>query len=153
MSQEESAVTRARVLLCGYVRHDKRGLSQTVYLKPDEELAGRTALARLLRNPHLLTGELCQQLAALFDPEADTHPAIERKLVFRHRGRGNRPQPMRNTQIARYVWDRFRSDWGVERAVEAAMEKYELSREAIYGIWSRYRPLFEALDEPFDAPE
>jgi hypothetical protein len=157
MTGHESDETSAYVLLAGFVARDKKGLPQTSYLKPDseEELAARAALARLLRRPYPLTEELRKQLAALFDPEPDTHPAIERKISFRHRGRGRRPQHMRNTQIALRVWDR--SDGGqprkVEKAVQHAADEYGLTRDEVYKIWGPYKTLLKAINEPVSTAE
>lgn len=153
MSKFETDETLSLVLLGGFVVEDKK-LPRIDYLKPDsrEELAARAALARLLRKPAPLTAELREQLAALFDPVANAHPAIERRIVFRHRRRGKRPQHMRNTQIAHHIWDRLKSGWKVERAVKDAIDRYDLSREEIYRIWCPYRRLFEAVDEPAASP-
>jgi hypothetical protein len=147
MSRDETTI---RVLLNGFVRHDKNGLPRKEYLKPDseEELTARATLARHLRSEAQLTREQRNQLANLLDPALE--PENDRRLVFQHRRRGRRPQHMANTQIARHVWDRFRSGWGAERAVEHTMSTYKLTRERVYDIWSRYRPIFEKLNEPFD---
>jgi hypothetical protein len=148
----EDARTLADMLLSGFVRYDKKGLPHKVYLGENspEELRARTAMANLLRNPRLLTVDLGAKLAALFDPEAGTYPGIERRIVIRHRSRGNRREHMRNTQIGKHVWDRVQSKWKVEAAVESAIDTYDLTREEIYRIWARYRPMFEAYDPSFD---
>ena len=153
MSKYETDESQALMLLSGFVTEDNK-LPRIDYLKPDsqEELAARAALAHLLRRPAPLTAELRKQLAALFDPVANVHPAIERRIVFRYRRRGKRPQHMRNTRIAHHIWDRLKSGWNVERAVENAIGRYNLSREEIYRIWGPYRRLFEGSDEPAPPP-
>jgi hypothetical protein len=149
MSSDETLI---RVLLNGFVKHDEKGLPRKEYLEADgeDELTACAALARRLRSGPPLTKEQSQQLADLFDPGPDVAPWNERRIAFVQRYRGRRPQPMANTQIARHVWDRFRSGWGTERAVEHTMSTYKLTRERVYNIWSRYHPIFEKFKEPFD---
>jgi hypothetical protein len=149
MSNDETLI---RTLLDGFVSHDDNGLPRKTYPEPGskEELAGRVALARRLRSGSPLTKEQSELLADLFDAGPDLHPWNDRRIAFEQRYRGRRPQPMANTQIARHVWDRVRSSWGVEQAVNDAMTKYHLSREQVYNVWGRYRPIFEEWREPFD---
>jgi hypothetical protein len=139
--------TLIRVLLNGYVRHDEKGLRRQAYLESDgeDELAARAAMARHLRSDSPLTREQRDVLADLFDPDPGVAFRNDRRIIFQYRRRGRRSQHLANTQISQHIWERLCSGWNVESAVQDATTKYELSREDVFKIWSRFRPIYETF--------
>jgi hypothetical protein len=140
----------AIVLMSGFIEDLEKGKPQKKYLDDEEELRARAAMARLLRSGLPLTQDFRDRLAALFDPNDDTHPAIDRKLFFKRRsGRRRRPH-VRNTAIARYVYSCICKGDGVEVAQQKAAEFFGLSPSAVRDIWGHkkgegYRRLIDLL--------
>jgi hypothetical protein len=138
----------AKVLLGGYTENDTRGLPCKKYLEKDIEPQARSALASILRNQNPLDYDLRDMLAALFDPAPDTHPVIDRKVVFAHRGRGQRQNSARNTAIAWHVWGAFTQGCTVEAAILSATDQFKLDESTVKKLWLRYRRVFEAIWGP-----
>lgn len=123
-------------LMGGFIEGLDKGKPQQKYLDGKEELRARTAMALLLRSGRPLTRDFRDQLAALFDPEDGTHPAIDRKLIFRRRSAGRpRRDQVRNTAIAQYINNCLREGDGVSEAQEKAAAFFGLSASAIRDIW------------------
>ena len=122
--------------------------SRTRHLTPAEEVAGRRALAELLRTPKwpgpsrggLSTAEqrermfveALHRLADLIDP-ANTS---KRKIVFKNR-RGLR-QWGASLKIFHSIEDLVKGGLGVTEAVEQVHEKSGLSTRRIWKIWDLF---------------
>jgi hypothetical protein len=118
---------RADYFLWGY-QPPTLGLFRREYPKKgeDERLA-REALVRVLRSPQPLSKTLRDRLAELFDAQSTL---AERQLVFtRRRGR---PKSRSNKQVANYVQHKTRESGKREAGVQAAMEKFKLSRKQVF---------------------
>jgi hypothetical protein len=139
----------AKVLLGGYTEYDTRGLPCKKYLEKDIEPQARSALASILRDHQKpLDHDLRDKMAALFDLTPDTHPAIDRKLVFVHRGKGQRQNSERNTAIAWHVWGAVTQGCTVDAAIRSAMDQFKLDESTVKKLWLRYRRVFEAIWGP-----
>ena len=101
-------------------------------------------MARHLRSDSPLTREQRDVLADLFDPDPSVGFKNERRIIFQYRRCGRRSQHLANTQISQHIWELFCSGWDVESGVQDATTKYKLSREDVFKIWSRFRPIYEA---------
>jgi len=130
----------AWMLLDGEIE-ERQGRRRTKYLDEAVELEARAAIARLLRSEGPLDRQLRDSLARLFDPNP---PAWEqRKIRIEGRRPGELTDHIRNTQIAYYIWDEVERGKRVTAAVESAAEKFALSADRVWQIWSGYRPLLE----------
>jgi hypothetical protein len=141
----------AAVLMAGFIEKLDEGRPQRRYLDSKHEDRHRAAMARLLRSGLPLTQDFRDQLAALFDPNAGTHPAIDRKLIFKYRSRGRRRDNVRNTAVAQYIFVRIREGDGVEKAQQKAADFFCLSFEAVRDIWGHkegegFRRLIPLID-------
>ena len=95
--------------------------------KGEDERLAREALVRVLRGPQPLSRTLRDRLAELFDAQSIL---AERQLAFtRRRGR---PKSKSNKQVASYVRHKTKESGKREAAVEAAMEKFKLSRKQVF---------------------
>jgi hypothetical protein len=136
MVNEEEELILA--LLSGRMTYDN-GLPEIQYLEGDEERKARTVLAARLRTGPI-SGEIRDQIAALIDPQHDTHPAIERKIEFIHRRAGQQSTPPTlKTAIAQYLNSRVKAGEGISAAVRAAVNEFGLSERYIWAIWKLYR--------------
>jgi hypothetical protein len=138
-------------LMAGFIEGLDKGKPQKRYLDGKEEHRARVAMSRLLRSGRPLTQDFRDQLAALFDPNDGTHPAIDRKLIFKRRSAG-RPQRdhVRNTAIAQYIDNCIREGDGVEKAQKKAAAFFGLSASAVRDIWGHkegqgFRKLIDLL--------
>lgn len=145
----------ADVLMAGFVEDKGHGSVQK-YFEPDsqEERAARTAMARVLRSGLPLEQAFLDRLAALFDPREDTHPGIDRRLIFEDRKARRRTDHIRNTEIAIFIADHVRSDYVrsgrrrfgvVKEAHEKACKRFTLGLDRIRQIWRLHRR-FVAID-------
>jgi len=136
------------VLLQGYGKRGKNGRESHFYLKNNsaEENEAREILCNLLRSGRPLTQYIRDLLAALFDPREDQHPAIARRIVFKHRP-GGKPQneAFNHTLIATHVYEAVKNGATVESGVETAITKFGLKERQIRKIWGRYRAVLETL--------
>lgn len=145
VDERAEALMLAKVLLDGFTDYDARGLPFKKYIADETE--ARHAIARLLREGEPLDWDLREKLAALFDP--DTHPAIaERKIVFSHRGRGQRQNYQANTAIAQHVWDAVTKGGPASAAILSAADQFKLDESTVKKLWRRYRRVFEAVWGP-----
>jgi hypothetical protein len=139
----------AKVLLGGYTEYDTRGLPCKKYLEKDVEPQARSALASILRDHEKpLDHDLRDKMAALFDLTPDTHPAIDRKIVFVHRGKGQRQNSERNTAIAWRVREAITQGSPVAIAIQSAADQFGVDDSTVKKLWRRYRRLFEAVWGP-----
>jgi hypothetical protein len=138
----------AKVLLGGYIENDARGLPRKKYLAKDAELEARSALASILRNQKPLDPNLRDMLATLFDPAPGAHAVIDRKVVFAHRGRGQRQNSMANTAIAWHVRGAIAQGSTVAAAIQSATDQFGIDDSTVKKLWGRYRRGFEAVWGP-----
>jgi len=153
MTDDDRDLIEAMVFLGGFTEYDKRGVPRHRYYKPDspQDKHCREALARVLRSSQPLGRQLRDMLASAIDPEPNptTFPSWSaRELVFKKRGKGAPPDPGAKNHIADFIWQEAKAGKGVEKAVEAAQDRFNLSREAVYDIWGLYRPVFEKIFGP-----
>ncbi|MGC2822902.1 MAG: hypothetical protein WA322_01435 [Pseudolabrys sp.] len=132
----------ADVFLSGFIRDKGEGRVSKEYLgeSPGEayegtEKDGREAIARLLRSGLQLSQDFRDRLAALFDPEADTHPAIDRKLVFEHRASGRQYDAVRDTAIGMFIYKSMQQNISKQKALEEAASYFRMGFEAVRTIW------------------
>jgi hypothetical protein len=146
MKDESPEFGLVLALLCGYVEYDGDHLPQHHYLiDAGQETTARVYLANLLRGPGNLSQQLREILAALFDPEPNKHPAVEREILFKRRRSGRTNDAMRKSVIAGFIWNKVKSGQSAESAVLDASIKYKLERSRIFEIWGAYRPLLERI--------
>jgi hypothetical protein len=137
----------AKVLMAGCVEDLGDGRPATKYLNDDpggevwtlKERDARISMATLLRSGLPLDQDFRDCLAALFDPDDDTHPAIARKLIFRRRAAGGSRDHIRDTAIAMDVCERVLDGATVSTAWEDAAKKFKLKSDRIKQIWSAKR--------------
>ena len=145
--QMKRDLENAYILLAGRVVPTDLGINKIEYLrqKGPEEREARLSVARLLRSDKPLDHQLRQHLAALFDPEEDTYPGGERRLLFTYRRRPGRYRDnFRNSQIAEYIRGQRKAGLTVEKAIEAATDKFGklgLREDMIRKIWNAHRRL------------
>jgi hypothetical protein len=126
--------------------------SRIHYLTPDEQRAGRRALAELLRTRkrpgpsrgglsitelrERMLDEACHQLADLIDP-SNTGP---RQIVFTN-PQGQPPQPFAKLKIFRSVEMLLKEDEQllVTEAIEKVAEKHKRSTRWVWDIWRDFR--------------
>lgn len=164
MSDHDDDLYRAYALLGGSMRYNKRGLPFNYYLKDgdSEELEARMAIAMLLRSRRV-NGQLLDMLASLFDPrprvfpDGKAHPDFlhiaERRIVFRHRARGNRNNNLANSVIAQKIWDRIRAGTGIGDAIQATADEFKLSHEQAEDVWGRYKKYMLLEEQWEDEPK
>jgi hypothetical protein len=164
MNDHDEIVRYARMLLCGYIEYDQRGVPRKKYLKPEtkEYEEARRALACLLRMG-VLPRNLQHALANLFDPDdapersevvdslAYSHRVIaaERRIVgefAKFRAWNRRRDDAAHSHILQHLWNDVQERKSVEAAVKAAMDRFGLQREAVYKIW-KGRDVLQAPDE------
>jgi len=139
----------AKVLLAGYTEIDARGLPLKKYLAKDKEPEARSAIACILRDHQKpLDHDLRDKMAALFDLTPDTYPAIDRKIVFVHRGKGQRQNSLANTAIAWHVRGAITQGSTVTAAIQSATDKFGVDDSTVKKLWGRYRRVFEAIWGP-----
>lgn len=146
MKEDDEALMLAKVLLGGYLDHDKHGLLHKKYLT--DETQARRSIASLLRSESPLDPDLRDKLAALFDPAPDTHGAIDRKLIFAHRGRGARKKLERTSSIAWHVWGLVTRGLTADAAIQSAAGQFEVDERNVKKMWAKHRPVFEATWGP-----
>ena len=89
--------------------------------------------------------DFLDRLAALFDPDDSTHPAIDRKVIFENRSAGHPHDHVRDSAIAMDVCERVLKGATKTTAWEEAAEKFKkrdgkkLSPDRIKQIWSAKR--------------
>jgi hypothetical protein len=132
----------ANVFMAGYVE-DLGDVWRTKYLSDDpgpgwmlKERDGRIAIVKLLRSLPF-EQDFFNRLAALFDPDDGTHPAIDRKLIFSPA----RPNHLRNSAIAVAVAECVLSNnTTVTKAWEDVAKRFGFdSSDRIKQIWSAKR--------------
>jgi hypothetical protein len=145
--------TLARMLLCGFVGKDKKGLLRQWYFgdrglpeylsRSGDESEARAAIVRLLRSNRPLSRDLRHSLASLFDSKG-IYDGIERKIVFIKRST-NQPRHMRNTEIVEFVRKKLPEGGDIGAAITAAANHFRLSEDAVKKIWHPYRRIFKDL--------
>jgi hypothetical protein len=95
----------------------------------------------LLRSERNIGRELRDALAALFDPEPNSHPAGGRYLEFKQRSAGRSRDSIRNGQIYRYIQEMIENGASLTAAQLSAGEQFCLGAEMIAKIWSNQRRL------------
>jgi hypothetical protein len=155
MTDDEEDKRAASAFLGGFTQFDGDGVPRKKYLaagSKDEDWC-RAALVRLLRSGKPLDPQMREMLAQLI--EAVPEPGSiwgGRKLVFAARKRGASADHGASTHIATFIWERAKSV-GVEKAVEAAAEKFQLQdTRSVYKIWSRYKNFFQTFYGPINRP-
>ncbi len=73
---------------------------------------------------------------------------IERKVVFAHRGRGQRQNSLANTAIALHVRGAITQGSTVTAAILSATDKFGVDDSTVKKLWGRYRRVFEAIWGP-----
>jgi hypothetical protein len=114
----------------GYKEVEKDGVRSLFYLTPGSkrEAECRTALLRLLRGGGDLSGALRWRLAGLLDPKSND----DRTLVIEKRAKGgtNEPTTARAIEIARAMAAVVNAGGNRERAIEAAIQQFGISRSS-----------------------
>ena len=142
----------AMAYLGGFHEKDKRGIPrQRFYSEASAEASFcRAALARVLRSERPLDRQLREMLATMFEPNPEIGSLwSERKLCVRRR---KKPKDhMANTHMAWFVWERVRAGTNVERAIDQAMDQFNVSRERMYDLWKAYKSQFAMIWGPIDS--
>jgi hypothetical protein len=159
---DENAVERANVgdleevddlritlaLLTGFNVHSSKGLPKKQYLKANEELVARKALARLLRNQKPLDQAIRSRLAALFDPETETAPfcsfdlaPIERQLTFKTRHRGARTTAAMSRLEIAIAFNRLQAKSSRKDALEEIAKRFAISTRTVEAAIAYHRSL------------
>jgi hypothetical protein len=129
----------AHQLFLGKTVQDKTGRRKTEYLTKDsaDECSARDALVRLLSRDDCSLG-----IKALVYGALQTDGKSERRLVFQFRQKGNRPDLSADLEVALHVLQ-LRGD-GVkgESATHGAMQKFGLSRKAVFECIRRAKKRF-----------
>jgi hypothetical protein len=128
---------------------------QFKFLRPDgpEEAQAREALVQILRglaktffdnatgapNPRSCAqlSLVFQKLANLFDGREGPHTP-QRELVFKTRGSRRRPHRQRDQSIAWFMVREGAKDGGWDSTVEAARDRYGVSRATVARAWKKY---------------
>jgi hypothetical protein len=121
------------------------------YLEDDspQDKRARTALAGLLRSGAPLTQDLRITLANLFDP---TWHGEARRLKFEYRDAVPPTHTVRNSVIAKFVYEHVKAGGSAASGKRAAALKFGLGEDGIKRIWDRYKPAIEATDGKLPAP-
>jgi hypothetical protein len=142
----ERDVLAAQTFLIGYASEDHRGICHNKYYvagSPEYESC-RSALIRLLRDERPLNTGVRDTLADMFEAEPNAAECIVdwARLEVRRRV-SHRPSDGADAQIAIFVLRKVRKGLNVDAAVVEAVNKFEVSREWVYRVWGRFKPLFE----------
>jgi hypothetical protein len=154
MSEEDDLIL-AQALLGG------RGMDEmgdTVFLKGEDELNARSALARVLLSKGPLNPVLAAMLAVLFEPDPGSEPFTkmlsskvnnssddcyglewsERTLSFKRRSNKRSTPPLRDEVVGSWIQCRVDKEGvRVKRAKALATEKFGLGEETVRQIWRR----------------
>jgi hypothetical protein len=118
----------AEQLFLGRTVQDKTGRKKIEHFTKDsaDERSAREALARLLLRDN------CPFVIKALVHQALTDGESERRLVFQYRKKGNRPDVSADLQVALYVLQLGDDRVKKESAVHGAMQKFGLSRKAVF---------------------
>jgi hypothetical protein len=145
----EQDLNYALVYLTGYSQEDRAGVPRKKFLSRGSAFEDdcRRALARVLRSGRPLPGYFVHCLADMFEPREDALRAYSsRELVAKNRSNHRREDTLAVSCITNFVWERSEGGVRVEKAVGEAIEKFGVSREYVYRLWSRKRKIYEALE-------
>jgi hypothetical protein len=154
MTDKEDDLILAQTLLGG--RMGKMG--DTVFLKGEDELNARRALARVLLSKDPLNPVLAAMLAVLFEPDPGSEPFTkmllskvnnssddcytlawsERTLSFKRRSNKQSTPPLRDGVVGSWIQCRVDEGVRVKQAKALAMKKFGLSEETARRIWLRW---------------
>jgi hypothetical protein len=128
----------AEQLFLGRTVQDKTGRRKTEYLTKDsaDERSARDALGRLL-----LRDDCRIDIKALVYEALRTDGKSERRLVFQFRKKGNRPNSSADFGVAFHVLQLRGDGVKVESAIHGAMQKFGLSRKAVFECIKRVKKL------------
>lgn len=133
----EKWVTQAKELLARQWRmHDKTGLPMHDYMDDDEH---RRALATVLKtgNP---PQEICDLLAAMFDPDGDS----ERRIEFKNRDKKLYTNHWRNSEIVARVREKRNELPSDRQAIAAVAEEINMSFDNVKSLWRDYKAFRDA---------
>jgi hypothetical protein len=136
---DEDDIALSHVLLAGFVEEDELGLPHQRYLTDEHE--ARMAIARLLRSQEPLPRRIRDALAGMFEPVPSdyTDPGARvRVLKIQFRSAARRPDNLRNSVIMQYAYDAWKSGVNVETAIGEAAQKFVLSEDTVWDIWSGF---------------
>jgi hypothetical protein len=138
-------------LLRGFTEQDDKRLPVQKYFEEDskDEINGRKALARLLRNPKPLDSYVRNVLADLFDPlssdesEAAHEVRADRQLQFTNVNHRNR-EDARRAMIAHEVVVCLRKTPKVNVAIADVAQKFKISTKTVWNAWEQYNGMNSA---------
>jgi hypothetical protein len=127
----------AKQFLYGRARPNKKGFAKIEYLKQgtSEERLAREALHRFL-SYHTSLDAPPVIMAGLF---VALRGESTRRLVFKFQKKGRRPDSTRDELMASFVDQLTVRGWKKEAAVHETMERYGLSRKAVFAALRRAR--------------
>ena len=154
MTDKEDDLILAQTLLGGWMGE----MGDTVFLKGEDELNARSALARVLLSKDPLNPVLAAMLAVLFEPDPGSEPFTkmllskvnnnsddcytlawsERTLSFKRRSNKQSTPPLRDGVVGSWIQCRVDEGERVKRAKALAMEKFGRSEETVRQIWLRW---------------
>ena len=154
MTDKEDDLILAQTLLGGWMGE----MGDTVFLKGEDELNARSALARVLLSKDPLNPVLAAMLAVLFEPDPGSEPFTkmllskvnnnsddcytlawsERTLSFKRRSNKQSTPPLRDGVVGSWIQCRVDEGERVKRAKAFAMEKFGRSEETVRQIWLRW---------------
>jgi hypothetical protein len=131
----------AEQLFFGTTVRGKSGRAQKEYLKKDsvDERSAREALVRLLSRDD------CVDTKVLLCDALRSTGKGERRLVFQSRNKGKRPDLSSDFSVAFHVRRLGNEGVKVEAAVHDAMQKFGLSRKAVFECIKRVKKRYRDL--------
>ena len=132
-------------LLSGFTKETNNSV-KIEYLSGKEESRARKLLAETIRANTLVSRQIIESIADLFDPEPHS-PFVERKLVFVRRTKGKPKNYLLHSKIANHVRSHleFHGSTRKKDAIQSAQNKFNLSRSEVQRIYTAYTPFFKAL--------